>query len=96
MRAFSAEDQATFFQEMINAIAAAYQTGDWTKLTDRIADWKKRAEENQQRSLTEQKQLIVKEGASPEVASLLGKYRGKLSSVDEFIRSKQIEKSLEH
>jgi hypothetical protein len=30
-----------------------------------------------------------------EVASLLGKYRGQLSSVDEFIRNKQSEKSLE-
>lgn len=95
LRAFSAEDQAAFFQEIIDAIAAAYQAGDWTKLTERIADWKKQAEENQQQSLSEQKQQFIKEGAPPEVASLLGKYRGKLSSVDEFIRNKQIEKLLE-
>ena len=93
---FSAEDQAAFFQEIIDAIAAAYQSGDWTNLTDRIADWKKQAEENQQQSLTEQRQQFIKDGAPPEVALLLGKYRGRLSSVDEFIRNKQIEKSLEH
>jgi hypothetical protein len=37
----------------------------------------------------------ISEGGPSEVALLLGKYRGRLSSVEEFIRSKQIEKSLE-
>lgn len=92
---FDAEDQGTFFQEIIDAIAAAQKSNDWTILTDRIAIWKKRAESEEHSSLAQVKQQVIKEGGSPEVAALVGKYRGRLSSVDEFIRNKQIEKSLE-
>jgi hypothetical protein len=90
-----AEDQGTFFQEIIDAIAAAQQSNDWTILTERIAVWKKRAESEEQPSLAQLKQQVIKEGGSPELAALVGKYRGRLSSVDEFIRNKQNEKSLE-
>lgn len=92
---FKAEDRAAFFQEIIDAIAAAQQTEDWRVLTERIAAWKKRAEANEQQALAEQRQQFIKEGGPPEIISLFGKYRRQLSSVDEFIRDKQIEKSME-
>lgn len=95
LRNFSAEDRAAFFQEIMDIIATARQPGDWTKLSERVAAWKKRAEANEQQALAELRQQFVKEGGLPEIASLLGKYRGQLSSVDEFIRNKQSEKSLE-
>jgi hypothetical protein len=95
LKGLDLEEQTAFFQEIIEAIVAAQQSGDWSKLTEQIANWKKRAEANETQTLTELKQQFISEGGPPEVALLLGKYRGRLSSVEEFIRSKQIEKSLE-
>jgi hypothetical protein len=51
------------------------------------------AEEKQ--ALAELRAQFIAEGGPPEIAALWGKYRGQLSSVDEFIRNKQNEKKLE-
>ncbi len=95
LKSLGPEERITFLQEIINLIAAAYPSANWAKLAERIAAWKEHAETQEAQALAKLKQQFIAEGGSPEVASLLGKYRGQLSSVDEFIQHKQIEKSLE-
>ena len=89
------EERTTFFQEIIDILSTTQLFNDWSKLTERIAAWKERAETHEEQVLAQLKQQFIAEGGSPEVAALLGKYRGQFSSVEEFIRNKQIEKSLE-
>ncbi len=95
LKTLNAEERSAFLQEVIDLIAVSQPSTSWRKLAERIAAWQKRAETQETQALTKLKQQFVEEGGSPEVASLLGKYRGRLSSVDEFIQNKQIEKSLE-
>ena len=89
------EQRSAFFQEILDTIASTQQSGDWTALGEQIEVWAKQAEAEEEKTLAELRAQFISEGGPAEIASLLGKYRGQLSSVDEFIRNKQYEKQLE-
>ena len=89
------EQQVAFFQEIIDTIASVEQSGDWTALREQIRAWEKKVASEEEETLAELKAQFISEGGPAEIATLLGKYRGQLSSVEEFIRHKQSEKSLE-
>ena len=95
LKVFPPGEQMRFLQEILNSLARAHQSGDWNKVRQQIADWKDRAEIHRQQTAEALRQSQTAGNLPPEIASLLGKYRGRLSSVDEFLRNKQVEKSLE-
>jgi hypothetical protein len=95
LKSLNQEERNAFLQEIINLIATIQPSSEWIALAERIAAWKERAETYEEQELAKLKQQFIAEGGSPEIASLLGKYRGQLSSVEEFLHNKQIEKSLE-
>jgi hypothetical protein len=95
LTALNLEERTKFFQEIIDILAATQRSNEWSTLAELITAWKEKATTREEQALTQLKQQVIAAGGSPEIAALLGKYRGQLSSVDEFIHNKQLEKSLE-
>jgi hypothetical protein len=93
--AFKADEREKFLQDLIKAISKAKQNHNWAELDVQINRWKKRAAQSKSEKLDELRRHFIQNGGSRETAMLLGKYQGRLSSVDQFIHNKRIEKSLE-
>jgi len=91
LEALNPEERTSFLKELIDAITTASQSGDWAGVLERITAWREVAEAREEQALNELRQQLIAEGCPPEVASLLGRYRGQISSVDTFIHRKQIE-----